>query len=146
VRAKIRLTLGGVWPTGKLAKGLLTKPLSDAERFGGPETRDAIGPVPVFVVSRRLPVAGHELADTAGDHDPIVVSKTKKPRWRLPPGLSYDLSTMLKVAPSIVEGRTKKRTSEPQARCASTYHCTRTPKRMTRGATMPLTTFAFDAF
>ena len=64
--------VGGARPAGVLRDHLTPQLLGNAQALQRPEASDALSPVRVLGLTHRAPVAGHELADAAGNHGFIV--------------------------------------------------------------------------
>ena len=58
-------------PGRVLEERLASQLVGDAQALQRSEARDALAPVRILGLAYRAPVAGHELANTACDHDPL---------------------------------------------------------------------------
>ena len=72
VGEEILAPVSGARPVGVLQERLAPQLFGDAQALQRSEAGDALAPVRVLGLAHRAPVAGDELANAAGDHNPIV--------------------------------------------------------------------------
>ena len=81
---KILPPVVGVRPSGVMQERLPPELVSDTQTLHRSKTGNALAPVGVLVLSRRLPIAIHEVANAASNHEVILLLTSYVPFWSMP--------------------------------------------------------------